>query len=108
MITAQEIISQGDLYALPLVVGAGLVAGLNPCCLAMYPAATATRCATTTSERQHRLGFSLLFVLGAAFSTAMLGVVAALLGRAMGQLAAPIRYVIALIPLIMGFQLLGW
>ena len=108
MSAAPEILSQGSLYALPLVLGAGLVAGLNPCCLAMYPAATATCCATTTGGRQHRLGFSLLFVLGAAFSTAMLGVVAAVLGRAMGQLGAPVQYVIALIPMVMGFQLLGW
>ena len=108
MSAAPEILSQGSLYALPLVLGAGLVAGLNPCCLAMYPAATATCCATTTGGRQHRLAFSLLFVLGAAFSTAMLGVVAAALGRAMGQLGAPVQYVIALIPMVMGFQLLGW
>ena len=108
MSAAPEILSRGSLYALPLVLGAGLVAGLNPCCLAMYPAATATCCATTTSNRQRRLAFSLLFVLGAAFSTAMLGVVAAVLGRAMGQLGAPVQYVIALIPMVMGFQLLGW
>ena len=108
MNAAPEILSHGNLYALPLVLGAGLVAGFNPCCLAMYPAATAACCATTTGDRQPRVGFSLLFVLGAAVSTAMLGVVAALLGRAMGQLGAPVQYVIALIPMVMGFQLLGW
>ena len=108
MSTAPEILSQGNLYALPLVLAAGLVAGFNPCCLAMYPAATATCCAPTMGDRQHRLSFSLLFVLGAAFSTAMLGVIAAVLGRAMGQLGAPLQYLIALIPMVMGFQLLGW
>ena len=108
MSTAPEILLQGNLYALPLVLAAGLVAGFNPCCLAMYPAATATCCLPTSGERQHRLAFSLLFVLGAAFSTAILGVVAAALGRAMGQLGAPVQYLIALIPMVMGFQLLGW
>lgn len=108
MSVAPEILSRGSLYALPAVLVAGLVAGLNPCCLAMYPAATATCCATTASDRQRRLGLSLLFVLGAAFSTAVLGVVAALLGRAMGQLGAAIQYGIALIPLVMAFQVLGW
>ena len=105
---ALEAVSLGSLYALPLVLGAGLVAGLNPCCLAMYPAATATCCVTTSSGRYRKLGLSLLFILGAALSTAMLGVVAALLGRAMGQLGAPVQYVIALIPMVMGFHLLGW
>ena len=109
MIATPEIVLHGNLYALPLVLGAGLVAGFNPCCLAMYPAAAATCCATTTpSDRQGRLGFSLLFVLGAAFSTAMLGIIAAGLGRAMGQLGTPVQYVIALVPMVMGFHLLGW
>ena len=108
MSAPSEIISQGSFYALPLVLGAGLVAGLNPCCLVMYPAAAATCCAPTTDHRPHRLGLSLLFVLGAAFSTAMLGVAAAALGRAMGQFGAPVQYLVALIPMVMGFHLLGW
>lgn len=108
MNAAPEIFSHGSLYALPIVLGAGLVAGFNPCCLAMYPAATAACCSATTSDRQHRLGLGLLFVLGAALSTAVLGVGAALVGRAMGQFGAPIQYAIALIPLVMGFHLLGW
>ena len=108
MSIATEVLFHGSLYALPLALGAGLVAGLNPCCLAMYPAATATCCATTGSDPHRRLSLSLLFVFGASLSTATLGVAAALLGRAMGQLGAPIQYVIALIPLVMGFHLLGW
>ena len=108
MTIAPEVVSHGNLYALPIVLGAGLVAGLNPCCLAMYPAATATCCATTGHGRHRKLGLSLLFVLGAALSTAILGVIAALLGRAMGQFGAPVQYVIALIPMVMGFHLLGW
>jgi cytochrome c biogenesis protein CcdA len=108
MTIAPEVVSHGYLYALPIVLGAGLVAGLNPCCLAMYPAATATCCATTGNGQHRKLGLSLLFVLGAALSTAILGVVAALLGQAMGQFGAPIQYVIALIPMVMGFHLLGW
>ena len=109
MNAAPEIFSHGNALAIPLVLAAGLVAGFNPCCLAMYPAATAACCTNnTTSECERKLSFSLLFVLGAAFSTALLGIAAALLGRAMGQLGAPVLYVIAFIPMIMGFQLLGW
>ena len=101
--------SHGSLYALPLVFVGGLVAGFNPCCLAMSPAASATCCANSLERgRQLRAGLSLLFVIGAASSTALLGIVAALLGRAMGQLGTPILYVVAFIPMVMGFQLLGW
>ena len=104
-----EILSHGNVFAIPLVLAAGLVAGFNPCCLAMYPAATAACCANNTaSECERKVSFSLLFVLGAAFSTALLGITAALLGRAMGQLGTPVLYVVAFIPMVMGFQLLGW
>ena len=109
MTAAPEIFSQGNVLAIPLVLAAGLVAGFNPCCVAMYPAATAACCANNiTSECERKLSFSLLFVLGAALSTALLGMAAALLGRAIGQIGAPVLYVIAFIPMLMGFQLLGW
>lgn len=109
MNTLPEIFAHGNALAVPLVLGAGLVAGFNPCCLAMYPAATAVCCANNrSSEFERKLSFSLLFVLGAAFSTALLGIAAALLGRAMGQLGTPILYIVAFIPMVMGFQLLGW
>ena len=109
MNTLPESLSHGNVFAIPLVLAAGLVAGFNPCCLAMYPAATAACCANNTAtECQQKLSFSLLFILGAAFATALLGIAAALLGRAMGQLGAPVLYVIALVPMLMGFQVLGW
>lgn len=107
MTGAGELLAHGNLVAVPLVLGAGLVSGFNPCCLAMYPAATAACCAPTYNQ-QRRVGLAALFVLGAALSTSALGVVAALFGRAMGQLGAPVLYVIAFVPMVMGFQLLGW
>ncbi len=109
MNSVPEIFAHGNALAIPVVLGAGLVAGFNPCCLAMYPAAAAACCADNSkSERQRKLSFSMLFVLGAAFSTALLGIAAALLGRAMGQIGTPVLYVVAFVPMIMGFHLLGW
>lgn len=109
MTATPEIFLHGNVLAVPIVFAAGLVAGFNPCCLAMYPAATAACCANNTGpECQRKLSLSFLFVLGAASSTALLGIAAALLGRAIGHPGAPILYVIALIPMVMGFQMLGW
>ncbi len=34
--------SSGGLAAVPLALAGGVVAGLNPCCLPLYPAAAAT------------------------------------------------------------------
>lgn len=38
----------------------------------------------------------------------MLGIIAALAGRVVGQLGSGFRYAIAAIPLIMGLHLVGW
>lgn len=109
MNSVPEIFAHGNAFAIPVVLGAGLIAGFNPCCLAMYPAPAAACCANNSNAAcKHNLSSSLLVVLGAALSTALLGIAAALLGRAMGQLGTPVLYVVAFIPMIMGFHLLGW
>ena len=110
MIDPAHALATGSILAIPAVLLGGLVAGLNPCCLAMYPAAAASCCATcnTTAPAKNALHHSLMFVLGAATATSLLGIVAALLGRLMGQFGSPFRYVLAGIPLLMGLHLLGW
>lgn len=97
----------GSALALPLVLLGGLLAGLNPCCLALYPAA-ASCCPPGGATAEHPLRRVLAFVLGAASATSLLGIFAALAGRVMGQLGTPVQYVIAAIPLLMGLHLLGF
>ena len=76
----------------------------------MYPAAAASCCATcnTKTPAKDAVRHSLMFVLGAATATSLLGVAAALLGRVMGHFGSPFRYAIAAVPLLMGLHLLGW
>lgn len=38
-------LADGGFYAVPAALVGGLLTGLNPCCLPMYPAAAATCCA---------------------------------------------------------------
>lgn len=104
---SSDIFVHGNFLALPLVLAGGLLAGLNPCCVAMYPAATASCCAISDS-RKHGTLANLAFVVGAASATAMLGIAAALLGRVMGQFGTTARYAIAFVPMLMAFYLLGW
>ena len=110
MIDPAHAFANGSLLAVPAVLLGGLMAGFNPCCLAMYPAATASCCATcnTKTSAKNALNHSLMFVLGAAVATSLLGVGAAVLGRVMGQFGSPFRYAIAAIPLMIGLHLLGW
>jgi cytochrome c biogenesis protein CcdA len=100
--------SAGGLVALPLAFVGGILAGLNPCCIPLYPAAAATCCAGRRDEPSGAIKSSAAFVAGVATSTALLGVLAALAGRALTGVSGWASYVIALVPLVMGLHLLGW
>lgn len=98
----------GSLVALPLAFVGGLVAGFNPCCMPLYPAAAATCCARCEETQAPVVKRAGAFVLGVALSTAALGVIAALAGKAMTGLGGWVSYVIAVVPLVMGMWILGW
>ncbi|HEY0712487.1 MAG TPA: cytochrome c biogenesis protein CcdA [Polyangia bacterium] len=104
--------SGGGFVALPLAFAGGIVMGLNPCCLALYPAAAVTccagSCASPKTTRPMVLRSAALFVLGNALAITGLGIAAAVAGRVLGGLAGWITYVVAAIPLAMGLHLLGW
>lgn len=94
--------------ALPLALAGGVVTGLNPCCLPLYPAAVATCCATPAPGIRRSAASATAFVFGVACATMLLGVAAALLGRTMTGLGGWARVAIAVIPLLMGLQMLHW
>ncbi len=100
--------SAGGVVAVPLAFAGGVLAGLNPCCIPLYPAAAATCCAGRCDEPNGAIKSSAAFVAGVAASTAVLGVLAALAGRALTGVSGWASYVIALVPLAMGLHLLGW
>lgn len=100
--------SVGGLVAVPLSFAGGVLAGLNPCCIPLYPAAAATCCAGRCDAPNAALKNSGAFVAGIAAATALLGMMAALAGRTLTGLGGWASYVIALVPLVMGLHLLGW
>ncbi len=99
-------LSTGSLVALPLMLAGGLVAGLNPCCLALYPAAAAACCGTRGRESRQAVAAALAFAIGLAMATSALGMAAAVAGR-LTTVDRTFRYAIALVPLAMGIHLLG-
>ena len=112
-----RLLSGGSALALPAALVGGFIAALNPCCLALYPAATATCCgvresAATCSGVQESRGRrsvfnSGAFVVGMAVAMALLGIAAALAGRVVST-GHWLRYAVAIIPLLMGLHILGW
>lgn len=93
--------------AVPAVLGAGLVSGLNPCCLPMYPAAVAACGALRQGSVAANVGVGAAFVLGSALATSGLGVVAALAGHALTAVGGVPGYAIAAVPLLFGLHTLG-
>lgn len=98
----------GGLVAVPLAFAGGVVASLNPCCVPLYPAAAATCCAGRNESPAAGTKVAGAFVGGVATATALLGILAALAGRALTGLSGWASYAIAVVPIAMGLHLLGW
>ncbi len=104
--TFSAALSAGNIAALPLALIGGLIAGVNPCCLALYPAA-ACACGVQEKSLERRLRNAVAFVLGVALAISLLGSLAAYIGH-VAVVSGPVRYAIAFVPILMGVHLLGW
>jgi len=103
-----EALSGGNLFALPLALAGGVLAGMNPCCLALYPAAAGACCSVEEQQTVRRsFGNAVAFVLGVAIAIGTLGSIAAYVGR-IAEIGTPVKYAIAVIPIFMGIYRLGW
>ncbi len=100
--------SSGGLVAVPLALVGGVIAGFNPCCIPLYPAAAATCCGGRSDQPAAAFKNSSAFVAGVATATTALGVAAAFAGRALSGLGGWVPYAIAVVPILMGLHLLGW
>jgi cytochrome c biogenesis protein CcdA len=103
-----EALSGGNLFALPLALAGGVLAGMNPCCLALYPAAAGACCSVEEQQTIRRsFGNAVAFVLGVAIAIGTLGSIAAYVGR-IAEIGMPVKYAIDVIPIFMGIYRLGW
>lgn len=109
----------GSLLALPLAVLGGLITAFNPCCLPMYPAVFGfiggACCNSVESASAGRdqpaskplTSITLLFVLGMATATSIMGLLTAGLGWVFGRFDTSVLMLLAAVPLLMGLNLLG-
>ena len=109
MSSAEQVIRSAHWLAPFLVFLGGLLTASNPCVLAMIPLAIAF-VSGNRSVKSWRSGalFSLLFVLGLSCTFAVLGVIAALAGRLLGDVGPFWKYIILIVCLAMGAHLLGF
>ena len=107
------------MLTLPLVVLGGLITAVNPCCLPMYPAVfgfiggtCCNRGVSTSADYEQNpptslAGTSVMFVLGMAAATSIMGILTAGLGWVFGRFDTPFLMLLATVPLLMGLSLLG-
>jgi cytochrome c-type biogenesis protein len=108
----RDALGSGGLLALPAALLGGCIAGLNPCCMPMYPAAAATCCAARVvcgpgAMARWSTGAAVSFVLGLALATTILGVIAAAAGNRLSSFGGLLSYVVAFVPLLAGAHFLG-
>ena len=102
-----RLLSDGSLVALPVALVAGVVAGLNPCCLPIYPAAAGCCAALRRETVRGNLGIASAFVFGGSLMTMTLGTATGLAGGVFGGIGSWPVYVIAVVPFAFGLHLLG-
>lgn len=98
---------QFSLTAFLLTFVGGIVTGSNPCCFMLFPAVCGYLCGYSVPSFKRCLLLSSLFALGVATATAFVGLIASLIGGFFGDLPRPLRYLLPLIPIVMGLNLLG-
>jgi cytochrome c biogenesis protein CcdA len=95
------------LAPLAIFFGGALTAS-NPCVLAMIPLMMAFVGAYQgTSGARKAFSFSLLFVVGLTITFTLLGLVAAVMGRLLGDVGRFWPYLVAAVCFIMGLHLMG-
>lgn len=108
----QDVLGGSAFIAIPAALLGGVLTGLNPCCLPIYPAAAAACCAGRESgdAGTTRLppASAAALALGLATATTLLGVAAAVGGRTMTQLGGAWAMAFALVPLLAGAHFLGF
>lgn len=81
--------------------------GFNPCCYTMVPALVGYLGGYCEPSVKRCAWLSGWFAIGLATATAMLGLIAVLAGGIFGGMHPAVRYLLAVIPIVMGLHLLG-
>lgn len=101
----QGLIEQSPWLAFAAVLLGGVLTACNPCVLAMIPLSVAyVAGAEGATNWKRSLGFSLCMVVGLSVTFAALGVLASLLGGAVGGSKQTWNWVVAAVCIVMGLH----
>jgi cytochrome c-type biogenesis protein len=99
-------LSHLGLLSVGIIFTAGLLTSLTPCMLSMLPLTIGYIAGYESTDTSYRSRQSLWFALGLATTLALLGVIAASLGRIYGQIGTGLPILVSLVAIIMGLNLL--
>lgn len=102
-----QYVSGNPLVAFGAVALGGIVTSANPCVLVTLPLIIGFTGGYAQPGIRKALTFSLMFVLGLSLTFTILGVIAALAGRLLGDIGGWWQYLVAAIVIVMGLQLVG-
>jgi cytochrome c-type biogenesis protein len=89
-----------------VVMAAGLLTSLTPCMLSMLPIMVGYMGGYDTETRGQAIAQSAWFALGLATTLAALGLVAGALGRVYGQVGIGLPFIVSVLAIVMGLNLL--
>ncbi|MDQ7093128.1 cytochrome c biogenesis protein CcdA [Desulfosporosinus sp. PR] len=105
--TIPDALASGGLPILVFVFLGGVLTSLSPCILSMLPVMLGYIGGLAKPTKTKGFIVSGFFVLGLAVTFSILGISAALLGKVFGQIGPAWPYIIGLLAIVMGLQLMG-
>lgn len=103
-----DIVQNNPLIAVGAVFAGGLMSASSPCVLAIMPMVIGYVGGHSEGDRKKALLYSLLFASGLAITFTVLGALAALLGRMMGDVGKFWYWIVAVLAVLMGLSLMGF
>lgn len=105
--TIPAAIAGKSLITILIIFLGGVVTSISPCILSMLPVMVGYIGGYGDATKAKGFSLATTFVLGLATTFAILGFVAASLGRVFGQIGTSWYYILAAVAIIMGLHLMG-
>ncbi len=86
---------------------AGVVASVNPCVLVTYPLIVGYVGGYSGGNIKKAFWSSLVFIIGLSITYSILGTIAALSGKLIGNIGGYWKYILGVVAIVMGLELLG-